>query len=157
MHIESSYWDTACFSAYFNQEEDRYSLIDTLLKEAAENKIKIVTSALTIAEVLKPKREYPVSKKHRESINNFFKQEFIIIRNITRKTAELAQDLFWDCQVNPKDALHVATAIEAGSPSLYTFDHGLIARSTKVGGNPTLVITLPVAPPQGSLIFPLKR
>jgi predicted nucleic acid-binding protein len=53
--------------------------------------------------------------------------------------------------IKPKDAIHVATAIDAKTPVLETFDDGLLGKSGKVG-TPPLVIRKPIPPRQGKLV-----
>jgi predicted nucleic acid-binding protein len=58
--------------------------------------------------------------------------------------AELALD-GWNHKVKPKDAIHVATALDAGVGQFDTFDGDLIALSGQIG-NPPLVIGRPNLP-----------
>ena len=64
------------------------------------------------------------------------------MRNITRRISESARTFVWDYGVAPKDALHVATAIDAGVPLMNTFDKKLRSKSGKIG-NPALLIEIP--------------
>jgi predicted nucleic acid-binding protein len=73
------------------------------------------------------------------------------LRNVTRLVAESAQDLVWDHGVKPKDAIHVATALEAKVQALETFDDGLLKKSRKIGV-PPLLIRKPIAPAQKKLL-----
>jgi hypothetical protein len=51
----------------------------------------------------------------------------------------------WNHKVKPKDAIHVATALDAGVGQFDTFDGDLIALSGQIG-NPPLVIGRPNLP-----------
>ena len=73
---------------------------------------------------------------------DFFKLSYIIPMSITRRIAEDSRDLVWDHGIEPKDALHVATAIKAKVDVFNTFDRPLIGKSLKVG-NPYLLIEAP--------------
>ena len=79
----------------------------------------------------------------------FFKRSYIIPVSITRRIAEDSRDLVWDHGIDPKDALHVATAIKAKVDVLNTFDKPLIGKSLQVG-NPKLLIEAPTVT-QGDL------
>jgi hypothetical protein len=83
-------------------------------------------------------------------LQEVFRRSFLRVRNVTRRTSELAQDLVWDYQIRPKDAIHVATSIEARVTILETFDEHLIRRSGSIG-EPPITIRLPIGPDQGKL------
>lgn len=87
------------------------------------------------------------SSRYREEI---FRRSFLRVRNVTRRTAELAQDLVWDHQIRPKDAIHVATGLEARAVILETFDDLLIGKSGSIG-EPPLIIRAPIGPEQSRL------
>jgi predicted nuclease of predicted toxin-antitoxin system len=75
-----------------------------------------------------------------------FKRTFLLIG------LWLPPRVFWICagNIKPKDAIHVATALDAAVFALETFDDGLINKSGKIG-NPSLIIRKPLAPAQGGL------
>lgn len=152
MSIERVYWDSDCFLGFLQEELDKVADCEQVLQAAQDGTLQIVTSTLTIAEVLRVKKKQPIQKDKRDEVVNFFKNPYIIARNVTRKTAELARDMVWDHGIAPKDAIHVATAIEAGLLRLHTFDQDLLNKSGKVG-NPLLIIEKPsVAQPKLRLV-----
>jgi len=102
----------------------------------------LVTSALTLAEVLYLRGRPPISKARKEIVVDFFKNDYIAVRNVTRHVAELARELVWDQGIKPKDAVHVATALEARLPLMNTFDRTLLKKSP-IAGSPQLVIAQP--------------
>jgi len=102
----------------------------------------IVVSSLALAEVLMLRGRPSIPKARSERVREFFEHEFVVVSQLDRVTAELAQDLVWDHGINPKDAVHVAAAIRAKVPYLDTFDSGLIAKSGLIG-NPPLRIGPP--------------
>ena len=104
-----------------------------------------MTSALTIAEVLALRGRLPIPAARREQVEGFFKNSYIVTRSITRRLAESAREIVWDFGVAPKDALHVASAIEAGVSELNTFDADLLKKSGQLG-DPRLVIEKPNVP-----------
>tara|TARA_A100001391_G_scaffold124365_1_gene84768 strand:+ start:193 stop:537 length:345 start_codon:yes stop_codon:yes gene_type:complete len=103
-----------------------------------------------MAEVLWLRGKVPVPKDRAEIVKRFFRRSTIRLRNVTRQVAESAQELVWDYGIKPKDAVHVATALEAGVSVLETFDKQLIGKSESVG-KPPLLIRRPLPPKQGSL------
>ncbi len=75
-------------------------------------------------------------------VTDFFKRSYIIPMSITRRIAEDSRELVWDHGIEPKDALHVATAIKAKVDVFNTFDKPLIRKSLQVG-DPKLPIEAP--------------
>jgi predicted nucleic acid-binding protein len=126
------YWDSDCFLAWLKQEPGKYELCEATRTKAESNEIIIVTSALTIAEVLYKNKNERIPKKDKELVVAFFKNEFIAIRNVTRSIAELARDLVWDHGLKPKDSIHAATAIDAKIEIIETFDKDFIKRSGQI-------------------------
>jgi predicted nucleic acid-binding protein len=132
---EIRYWDANAFLAYFLEEADRVDSCEAVLEDAEKGKILIVTSALTLAEVLAlrgAKRLRP-NPKLKKKVIEFFKNEYIAVQNVTREIAELARDLVWDKGIKPKDAIHVASAIAAEAPVFETYDKPLRKKGPKVG------------------------
>lgn len=114
--------------------------------------MRIITSALTIPEVLWIKGRNRVSADSAVKVEAFFRHEWIIIRELDRFIAEDARELVWNHNVKPKDAVHVATALKRDVPieQLDTFDDPLIRLSGKLGeppliiGKPNMESTLPL-------------
>jgi predicted nucleic acid-binding protein len=137
------YWDSSCFIAWLAQEAGRYEDCGSILKAAEDGKLEIVTSALTVTEVLWPKGRDKLSRDLRAQVNTFFRHRWITIVQVDRLLAEEAQDFVWDRNIHPKDAIHVASAIRARVYALETYDGGLIQSSGHVGGVPLLEIRKP--------------
>lgn len=133
MSIDRRYWDSDCFLGWLHAEEDKEDYCREVLEAAEDGKILIVTSALTIAEVLALRGKSPIPADKRVAVENFFRSDYIIVRNITRRISEAARSFVWDHRVKPKDALHVASAFDAKLTLLNTFDRGLLAKSGKIG------------------------
>jgi predicted nucleic acid-binding protein len=140
--VDRRYWDSDCFLGWLQAEPDKEERCRQVLEAAEDGKVLIVTSALTIAEVLALRGRDPIPPDRRATVEAFFRRDYIHVRNITRRIAEQARIYVWDFGVAPKDALHVATAIDAGLGLLNTFDKALISKSGKLG-KPALVIELP--------------
>ena len=67
-----------------------------------------ITSALTFAECLWLRGSIPIPKNRAQIVRLFFRRSIIRVRNVTRKTSELAQDHVWDHGVRPKAAMEGA-------------------------------------------------
>jgi hypothetical protein len=56
---------------------------------------------------LKGHEKIPASQA--KKIEAFFRHSWIIVREVDRFVAEDARELIWNKNINPKDAIHVAT------------------------------------------------
>ncbi len=148
MTVEKIYWDSDCFLGHFYAEAGKAEKCDGVLQRAERGEVLIVTSALTLAEVLWMRGGPRLSKDKAELVQKFFRRSYIRVYNVSRKTSESAQILVWDNSIKPKDAIHVATAIHLGADALETFDKSLIRKSGTVG-KPLLLIREPEAAMQG--------
>ncbi len=102
-----------------------------------------MTSALTLAEVIKLKHKALIPLEDAKKVKEFFERyDLIEVRDVDRRTAEAARQLVWDYGIDPKDAIHVATALKYHIPILDTFDVRLSKRDGKLG-NPPLRIGRP--------------
>jgi len=129
-----------------------------------DGKVTMVTSALTIAEVLWWRTEQNpvrgISRGEEEGIRALFnppRTQKLTIVEVSRKTAEAARELVWSAGIRPKDAIHVASAIQAKCPELHTSDQDLVTKSGTVGGNPSLVIKYPDWTRQGVMTAILEQ
>jgi predicted nucleic acid-binding protein len=148
--MDRRYWDSDCFLGFLQAESDKEALCRAVLGDAEQGNVMIVTSALTIAEVLRLRGRTPLPKAVRQKVTDFFRNEYISIRNVTRRIAENARDLVWDNGIHPKDAIHVATALDARLSLMNTFDGDLIKKSAQLG-RPPLLIGKPQPPIQTEL------
>jgi predicted nucleic acid-binding protein len=116
------YWDSNVFSGFLNEEPDKAADCETVLKEAQAGHILLVTSALTLAEVLFIKNGPKLDPSQRDKIDRFFKADYITVRNVTRIIADLGRDVFWNHNIRPKDCVHVSTAAFYKVPIMHTFE-----------------------------------
>ena len=142
------YWDACTCLGLLRDEPDKVGACQEIIDQAEAGEIQIVTSALTIAEVLWLKGHDRVPVEDREMVRNFFRNEYIVIHEVDRRVAEIAQDVVWDFNIKHKDAIHVATAVDMGADVLDTFDGPLLNLDGLVG-NPALKISRPA--PRGTL------
>lgn len=136
-------WDSACCLAFLKAEAGRVEQCEEVLDQAKVGNVEIVLSALALAETLNLAKMPAIPKSSRETVRKFFGRSAFVVADVTRRIAERAQDLVWDYGVSPKDALHVATALEHAVPVLHTFDGPLMQRSKRLGSSPKLVICAP--------------
>jgi predicted nucleic acid-binding protein len=107
------YWDSDAFLRIINDDgndptSDNQGCRD-VWAACQKGTTHIITSTLTVAEVLFRKGTPKLDPKFRPTLNNFFLQNFISLKPLTREIAELARDIVWDTNIKPKDAIHVAT------------------------------------------------
>ena len=101
-----------------------------------------MTSALTVAEVLRLRPSDAIPEERRAAVEEVFDRPYIRTITLTRRLAERARDLVWGYDIRPKDAVHVASALAAKATTLNTFDRQLISKNQQVG-TPPLVIEPP--------------
>ncbi len=154
MTIDKIYWDSVTFLAWLQNENGRVDHCADVLQSAQEGRVKIITSAFTLAEVLKMRKQAPIPRNEQDKVTAFFKNEYIVVRNVTRRVAEFARGLVWDNGIDPKDAIHVATAIDDRLTMLHTFDEGLLKKSGSVGDPPLKIETPFIIEPKLRLAIP---
>lgn len=152
--MQKVYCDADVFIGWFNKENDKVKACRGLVDASEKGAVQIITSALTLTEVIKIKGQQPLPQSKEEIIKGFFEREFVGIVNVDRRTAEFARDLIW-CypHLHPKDSIHVATAsLTEGIDVLYTFDDDLLRLNGQLGDTP-LRISTPDIPDQLSIPF----
>jgi hypothetical protein len=147
--MDYRYWDSNAFLGWLADETDKVSYCRPVIEAAEAGSLVIITSALTIAEVLFLKGHKKVDAQHARKIEAFFRHKWIVIRDVDRFVAEHARELVWDKNVKPKDAIHLATALrrDVQLDQFDTFDEGLIKLSGTLG-DPALTIGYPSLPPR---------
>lgn len=147
--MKARYWDSNLFLGWHNEESDKVKSCGAIIHEAQGGKIAIVTSALTIAEVVWIRGEPRLPKQTAERIRAFFAHKYIAVRDLDRRIAEFAQRVVWDYGITPKDAIHIATALDvltelkAEFDQYDTYDEDLIKKSGVIGGEPPMKIAKP--------------
>jgi len=146
--MDYRYWDSVTFLGWLSAEPDKAPDCKPILEAAEAGKVVLVTSALTITEVLKLKGHEKIPASQAKKIEAFFRHSWIIVREVDRFVAEDARELVWNKNINPKDAIHVATALrqDVTLDQFDTFDEGLIKFSGTLG-DPPLTIGKPNLPP----------
>ena len=140
------YWDSCCFLGWLKEEADKIKECEAGIRLAERGQLTIVTSAFTIVEVLRLKGKEPIPQGDAEKVRAFFQKPYIALYDVDRTIAEAAQDVVWNHGVKPKDAVHVATALNLKRDVVIeqfdTFDGQLIALSGTLG-NPPLTVGRP--------------
>jgi len=150
MAVSIRCWDTDPILALLLQEEGKWEACVGTLQAAEAGSVKILVSALAIAEVLMTKGHDRLPRERAQVVREFFRHSWIVIREVDRTIAEMAQELVWDHGIGTRDAVHVATALRNNAPHLDTFDRELIKHSGMLLGQ-RLIIGRPNLPAQGTL------
>lgn len=130
------YWDSCCFLGLLNSEQDEVRACQGAMKKAEAGELIIMTSAITFIEVIKMKGKPKVKKAMETTIQKFFANSFIYIRNVDREVGIKARDLMWrHGALQPKDSIHLATALLHKIPTLHTFDEYLLKLKDKAIAN----------------------
>ncbi|SRR6266851_587433 len=144
------YWDANAFLGWLAVEPDKVDRCRGVIRAAEARQLRIVTSSLTLVEVIKLKGGKPVGKESEPKITAFFEQPYVVVRQLDRRTAEFARRLIWDHNVGYKDAVHLATALVAKVRNFDTWDAALVNLSGKLG-EPPMTIGYPDVPEQMSI------
>ena len=131
--VARRYWDSNIFLSWLSDETPNADKCLGVIKFAKQGQITIITSALTIAEVIKVKGRNKIPKKDEDKVKRFFENDFIAVRSVDRLIAESARQLVWQYNVDPKDAIHLATALNLNLTVFDTFDKDLIKHSQELG------------------------
>lgn len=152
MSKDRRYWDSNAFLGWFNGEPDKVDACGGVIRACERGDIEIVTSAVTLTEVIKVKGEPSLKEEDEEKIKSFFENDYILIANLDRFVGEKARHLIWKHgHLKPKDALHVASALHTDCIVLDTFDSDLLKLNGKLDG--TLIhIGVPDLPFQADML-----
>ncbi len=150
------YWDSDAFLRIINEDGNNPSVENQGCRDVwaacQKGTTHIITSTLTIAEVLYKKGTPKLDEKFRPALNNFFRDSFISLKPLTREIAELARDVVWDSNIKPKDAVHVATCAYYRIRFLHSFDGNLVDKKTIEINGFTIDISRPHAEAQSEII-----
>lgn len=140
--MSDRYWDSNCFIAIFENEIGRVDNCKSVLLAAKRGELRIITSALTLTEVIKIKGK-PIKAEAEDRIRAFFEHEWIIVRDVDRFIAEQARDFIWKHNLQPYDAIHLATAYKHKLRFLDTYDHADLGKLDQKIGSPQMTIGEP--------------
>lgn len=129
--IRTIYWDSDVFLALINEDKSAQEMqgCNDIWAACEKGLVHIVTSALTTAEVIHKKGTPKLDPSKRVLVGNFFRQDFISQKPLTREIAELARDVVWDSNIHPKDAVHIATCAFYRIREFHSFDGGLLGKN----------------------------
>jgi len=133
------YWDTCLFIAWLSDEIRPSGDMDgvrEIIEMTKRRDVAVVTSALTLAEVLPSK--FPAGVFN--LFDDLLKRTTFRIISMDRKIARLAGDLRVhyekeERRLKTPDAIHLATAILNGVSEFHTFDAQLLSLNGNLAGH----------------------
>jgi len=111
------YWDAKCFIALLNDEAEAPAC-ERILDQAKGRQTEICVS--------------PIAKDLRDKVRAFFENDYVRLRVVDRKIANDAQQLCWDHSLHPRDAIHLAVALDLECDLLETSDSDLLRLDQKI-------------------------
>ena len=95
--------------------------------------LTVITSAWTLAEVIRRRRSPGISADDDRVITDFFRQhDNLVIHDVTRAVAEKARSLSREFGLRPADAVHLATALSSGAGVFEKWDRDFFALRGRV-------------------------
>ena len=130
------YWDSSTFLTLMNKEPG-FDRCRDVLKLAEQGDLMIVTSAITLTEVVKYRGSPRLDKRRQAMIRSFFDQPYIEVRDADRYIAEAARNLMWTYEhLDTMDAIHLATATAMGVRLVESADDDFLRLHGKIGSPP---------------------
>lgn len=121
------YWDSSVWIALIKGEVvdgvDRCTVPRMILEDAKDGKVTIFISRITIVEVHKKKKHKSLTKEEDDRVQSqFFAHEYIKKIDVDNWVAQRANELAWEYNITPNDAIHVASAIKVKAEVLHYWD-----------------------------------
>ena len=79
------YWDSCAFLGILSGEEDKVPVCKPVLEAAEKGELVIVTSAVTLAEVIKTKGRPRLKAEKEQAIREFFQHKWIVVAECDRQ------------------------------------------------------------------------
>ena len=148
------YWASNCFLGWLKDEPDKVDACRAVLNRAEAGVAMIKALSLTLAEVIKVKKGTPITKRGRSTGTRLLQEQLHPGAHARPQTSRRSSgSRSWNYNIDPKDAVHVATALRSNVVRLDTFDEPLISK-VKTIDRPPLKIGRPDLSEQ--LTFPLR-
>lgn len=123
------YCDSNVFLAYFNEEDARVELLDTLFEEIKKDPMRrILTSSITIVEVAEAVSGYQDQINVKRLDSFWADRNLLEFADFHERIAHQARDLTWlaaesGLSLKSSDAVHLASALMFGAREFLTYDN----------------------------------
>ena len=146
-------WDSNIVLDYLGGRDEHMEAMAGILGQGTQGNLEIVVSTLAIAEVAY--LDGFTDERAEQRIREFFGREYVIVAAIDERVGEVTQGVVRKYhrqgRVNPRDALHLATAIRYGVPIVETTDKGFLFFD-RLEGEPAVRVRHPLY--EGNLPLP---
>jgi predicted nucleic acid-binding protein len=132
------YWDSNVFISFLQKEPGQYAVLRHWIERAENGEVQIVASAFSLCEVARVDDDL-LPKEQEELIVEFFGNPYILIQQLDEFVAQQTRTIVRQLRISAKDAVHIASAIQAGVPVMHTYEKKLIDHSGQVGDPPLLI------------------
>lgn len=85
--MDYRYWDSVAFLGWLSEEADKVPSCKPVLEAAEAGTVTLITSALTIAEVLWLKGHEKIPAQQARKVEAFFRHSWIVVREVDRFVA----------------------------------------------------------------------
>jgi predicted nucleic acid-binding protein len=139
--MERRYWDSSVFIAWIKGEHGRAPVCEEIVGMARREECLILTSAITLAEVVRPRHKGSVAMTEQENqqIVDFFANPFIRFIDFSPSLGLQSRNLQWRFGLHVRDAIHVASALAAKVDFIESYDPDfLLVDRTQVPGCPVI-------------------
>lgn len=147
------YWDSCIFLAWLKDEdrpEGEMAGLGSIAREVEKKKFSVITSVITIAEILTGRSGEEVVAEFRKLFQRSNFQMVNVDERIAAKASEIRNHYVEKAKseegpsIRFADSLHLATAITSGVSRFHTFDgshekRGLLDLSGDVAGYPLVI------------------
>jgi uncharacterized protein len=125
--VSRVYWDTMLFIYWLEEHPVFSKRVDEIHQQMEERRDQLITGAFTIGEVLAG----PYRKAAAQRLDEVRRQLGNVVADIipfTLETAERYAQIRGTLRVSPADAIHLASAAEAGTDLFLTNDRQLLGK-----------------------------
>ncbi len=126
---QKPYLDSSVWIAWIKGEVidgvNRAEIAAHILRLAQQGVYQILTSAATLAEVHQHAGCPKLTPEQDEKVLDFYEHDFVLLVNVDRGVGEHANKLCRRYNINPFDAIHVASAIQQKCDVLLAWDKRL--------------------------------
>ncbi len=147
------YWDSDVFISLLQQEPKRIAVLRQIVDRAERGELRIIASTFTLCEVAKI-QGVPLEEDQERLILDFFENDYILIQGVDLAVAKISRQIVREHKIPGRDAIHIASAIQAGAQLMQSYDERHMLRLDGKIGDPPLRIEKPRWKNDQALLLP---